>query len=66
VVTTPSAKADGFCLVAAALALATAPQALRRLHPAALTPASSRSLGAVDQDTPYTVEELIRRGVLFH
>jgi hypothetical protein len=41
VVTTPSAKADGFCLVAAALALTTAPQALRMLHPATLTPASS-------------------------
>jgi hypothetical protein len=39
-VTTPSAKADGSCLVAAAFALTTAPQALRTLHPATLTPAS--------------------------
>lgn len=65
-VTTPAAKVHGFCLVAAARALTTAPQALRMLHPATLTPASSRSLGAVDQDRPHTVEELIGRGALFH
>jgi hypothetical protein len=40
-VTAPSAKADGFCLVAGARALTTAPQALRMLHPATLTPANS-------------------------
>jgi hypothetical protein len=37
-VTTPPAKARGFCLVAEAAALTGASQALRSLHPATLTP----------------------------